>query len=269
MILSRELSCALVEGGDLTVRDGVLYLKTLRGLQRVDVLLRCQDGRTIDPLELEAGSIAHGVAGLLDAARGGAVKIVNDPGTGLAEAPGLAAFLPDLARRLLGEALRLPGARTLWLGDPVARAAVGEDFGAWLVRRAVDGTVPSVRPAGLAAAARDALAKRILAAPQDYAVSEVLAPSVAPCVGPDGLEPRPVMLRLFLVFDGDALARAAGRAGAGLDAAAAARPAGRILSKDVWVPADEGAGLQGPRGGRGAAAADPPHLRRPAVPGGG
>ncbi len=53
VILSRELSCALVEGGDLTVRDGALFLKTLRGLQRVDVLLRRQDGRTIDPLELE------------------------------------------------------------------------------------------------------------------------------------------------------------------------------------------------------------------------
>ncbi|MDB5372045.1 MAG: hypothetical protein JWP04_687 [Belnapia sp.] len=261
VILSRELSCALVEGGDLTVRDGVLYLKTLRGLQRVDVLLRRQDGRTIDPMELES-SMADGVTGLLDAARGGAVKIVNDPGTGFAEAPALAAFLPDLARRLLGEELLLPGARTLWLGDPAARAAVGGDFTPWLVRRAVDGTVPSIRPARLGAAAREALATRILTAPRDYALSEALAPSVAPCVGPDGrLLPRPVILRLFLVFDGTrwralqgGLARvvAEPQAGAGSSPATGHRLpeilSPGILSKDVWVPADDGTAIHGPRG---------------------
>lgn len=260
VILARELSCALVEGGDLTVRDGVLHLKTLRGLQRVDVLLRRQDGRTIDPMELES-SMAHGIAGLLDAARGGAVKIVNDPGTGFAEAPALAAFLPDLARRLLGEALRLPGARTLWLGDPAALAAVAGDFTPWLVRRAVDGTVPSIRPASLAPEAREALAARILAAPQDYALSAALAPSVAPCVAADGrLVPRPVILRLFLVFDGTrwralqgGLARVVAEAkpAAGIlsqPTAGILSPAAGILSKDVWVPAEDGTAILGPRG---------------------
>jgi uncharacterized circularly permuted ATP-grasp superfamily protein len=111
VVLARELSCALVEAGDLTVRDGALFLKTLRGLQPVDVLLRRQDGRTIDPLEAEQNTL-QGVAGLLDAARGGAVRIINDPGTGFAEAPALAAFLPALAQRLLGETLALPGAET-------------------------------------------------------------------------------------------------------------------------------------------------------------
>ena len=102
VMLSRRLSCALVEGGDLTVRDGALFLKTLRGLQPVDVLLRRVDGRQMDPLEGDQ-SPAHGVAGLLDAVRGGTVRIVNDPGAGFAEAPALAAFLPALAQRLLGE----------------------------------------------------------------------------------------------------------------------------------------------------------------------
>ena len=81
MFLSRELSCALVEGADLTVRGGAVYLKTLKGLQRVDVLLRRLDGRMIDPVELEAGSLL-GVPGLMDAARTGAVRITNDPGAG-------------------------------------------------------------------------------------------------------------------------------------------------------------------------------------------
>ncbi|WP_052389584.1 circularly permuted type 2 ATP-grasp protein [Belnapia moabensis] len=244
VILSRELSCALVEGGDLTVRDGVLYLKTLRGLQRVDVLLRRQDGRTIDPLELES-SMAHGIAGLLDAARGGAVKIVNDPGTGCVEAPGLAAFLPRLAPRLIGEELRLAGARTLWLGEAASRAEAERSLDSWLVRSAVDGTVRSIRPAALDAGARAALLARLAAAPQEHALSEVLAPSVTPCVGPQGLTPRPVMLRLFLVFDGRGWRALQGGLARVLDEA---RP-GPAIAKDVWIPAEEGTAIQGPHGG--------------------
>ena len=67
VLLARELACVLVEGGDLTVRDGGLFLKTLRGLQRIGVLLRGIDGRLVDPLELEPDG--NGVSGLLAAAR--------------------------------------------------------------------------------------------------------------------------------------------------------------------------------------------------------
>ena len=150
-ILSRELSCALVEGGDLTVRDGVLYLKTLRGLQRVDVLLRRQDGRMMDPLELEAAAWRMASPACWMRRAAGAVKIVNDPGTGFAEAPGLAAFLPALAPRLLGEDVAAAGG-----ADPLAGRSGGAGAGGggprpWLVRRAVDGTVPSLRPGGAGA----------------------------------------------------------------------------------------------------------------------
>lgn len=240
VLLARHLSCALVEGGDLTVRDGALYLKTLRGLSRIGVLLRRQDGRTIDPLELDPDPMG-GVVGLLDAARAGTVRIVNDPGAGFAEAPAVAAFLPALAPRLTGEALRLPQAETLWLGDAAVQARVGEDLRPWLVRRALDGTLPSVRAGQLAPEARAALAARLMAAPADWAVSAALAPSVAPCAGPDGrLGPRPIMLRVFLVHDGSAwralpggLARTLPEPGA--EPGAGAAP----LGKDVWVPAED------------------------------
>src|SRR6202040_2161349 len=82
VLLARELSCMLVESGDLTVREGGLFLKTLHGLQRIGVLLRGPDGRSVDPLELEADGI--GVSGLLAAARDD-VRIVNNPGSGLIE----------------------------------------------------------------------------------------------------------------------------------------------------------------------------------------
>ncbi|TCZ63188.1 circularly permuted type 2 ATP-grasp protein [Roseicella aquatilis] len=248
VVLSRRLSCALVEGGDLTVRDGALFLKTLRGLQPVDVLLRWVDGRQMDPLEADQ-SPRHGVAGLLDAARGGAVRIVNDPGAGFAEAPALAAFLPALAPRLLGEALHLMGAETLWLGDPAARAAVAGDLGRWLVRRAVDGTVRSVAAEALPEAARADLARQMREAPEDYAVSERLAASVAPFSGVQGLEPRPVLLRLFLLHDGTgwrALQGGLARALAVPDPGTGART-GVPVSKDVWIPCDDMTDMQGPQ----------------------
>lgn len=169
MTLARELGAVLVEGGDLTVRDGALFLKTLRGLRPVDVLLRRVAGRALDPLELDAASGA-GVAGLLDAVRGGRVRLVNHPGSALAAA--LGPWLSALCPLLLGEALLLDS------------AAAGH--------RA----------------------------------------SLAPTLGAAGLEPRPFVLRLFLIRDGagwrvlpGGLARLAG---------------GERIGKDVWVP-DEGA----------------------------
>ena len=80
--LARDLGCVLVEARDLTVRDGRLYLKTLQGLRQIDVLLRRTPGHQLDPLE--AGQAApDGVMGLLDAARQGAVRILNHPGAAL------------------------------------------------------------------------------------------------------------------------------------------------------------------------------------------
>lgn len=259
MYLARELSCALVEGGDLTVRGGQVFLKTLRGLQPVDVLLRRIDGRMIDPLELESASLI-GVPGLIDAARAGSVRITNDPGSGAAEAPALAAFLPDLCRRLLGAPLALESVPTLWLGSPGALDLIRRDPSRFLLQPALDGTGAAIAPAGLPPADRQALMARIAARPWEWAATEAMPASLAPCLGrPEagegGLVPRPVVLRLFLVHDGTAwqalpggFARVAeGAAGPG-DAARQAAPglpdAG--LSKDVWVLAEDELDIVGP-----------------------
>ena len=118
VLLARELSCTLVEGGDLTVRDGGLFLKTLRGLQPISVLLRGVAGNLVDPLELDADGA--GVSGLLAAA-----PIACGSSTVRAAVSSrrrhLAAFLPDLATRLLGEDLALPSVPAVWLGDSLAR----------------------------------------------------------------------------------------------------------------------------------------------------
>ncbi|MBR0671307.1 circularly permuted type 2 ATP-grasp protein [Neoroseomonas soli] len=225
MLLSRELSCALVECGDLTVRGGALHLKTLQGLQRVDVLLSRMEGERLDPLECaEAGT--GGVPGLLDAARHGAVRVLNAPGAGLAEVPALAAFLPALAPRLLGEALRLPSVETLWPGDPAARARIAAERG-WLLRDATGGVAPGAA-AGLAA-------------------TRLPPASVVPCVAGDTLEPRPVVIRMFAVFDGAAWrVMPGGLARIGDAASLGGALPSQGLSKDLWVQAEEGADIIGP-----------------------
>jgi uncharacterized circularly permuted ATP-grasp superfamily protein/uncharacterized alpha-E superfamily protein len=247
MFLSRELGCALVEGGDLTVRGGAVFLKTLKGLQQVDVLLRRLASHMLDPLELNASSLL-GVPGLMDAARGGMVRITNDPGTGLVEAPALAAWLPALSLRLLGERLKLPSLPTMWLGESRARALVHDEPARWLIRPATVGGAPPRALVGLPEAERAALLAAIDARGWEFAASAAIAPSVAPSAGERGLVPKPVVLRMFLVHDGRAwrvMEGGLGRVVEDGDPLAGVLPR-HGLSKDVWVLSDDRAEIVGP-----------------------
>lgn len=114
--LARQLGLTLAEGSDLTVRDQKVYLRTLRGLEPVHVLLKRLDDAFLDPLELRADSTL-GVPGLLQAVRAGNVVMANAPGTGFLESPALLAFLPALSERLLGQPLELPALNTWWCGE--------------------------------------------------------------------------------------------------------------------------------------------------------
>ncbi len=247
MYLSRELSCALVEGGDLTVRGGRVFLKTLRGLKQVDVLLRRIDGQMIDPLELDQRS-GIGVPGLMDAVRSGAIRLANDPGTAVAEAPALAAFLPALCTRLLDERLELPSIPTMWLGEARARALVQQDPNRWMIRPATDGTAHAIEPGALLPQDRAQLMQKIAARPWEWAASAAIPPSVAPCLDGDHLAPMPVALRVFLVQDnGEWRAMQGGLA-------RVLEPGGQLagslpmggLSKDVWVLNEDRGDIAGP-----------------------
>ena len=127
VFLARQLGATLVEGGDLTVRDGRVHLKTLSSLQPIDVLLRFMDDDFTDPLELRSDSML-GVPGLLQAIRTGRVAMVNAPGASVVETPALRPLLPALAGRLLGETLHLdsvsPTADTAIAGADAALRSV-------------------------------------------------------------------------------------------------------------------------------------------------
>ena len=204
--LARYLGLTLVEGDDLAVRGDMLYVRTIDGLKRVDALWRRIDSRYLDPLAFDAGS-RIGVPGLIDALAAGNAVIANMPGVGVVESPAMSAFFPALARRLLGEDLKLPNIETWWCGQEAPCAAMLARLDALLVSPAFGGEpvglphgVP-VLGSSLDDAARAALMAGIALRPQDYVGQEVVRLSTAPVVQDERLVPRPFMLRAFAARD--------------------------------------------------------------------
>ncbi|MDR0781243.1 MAG: circularly permuted type 2 ATP-grasp protein [Pseudomonadales bacterium] len=117
--LARYLGFRLVEGNDLTVHDGKVWLKTVEGPLRVHVIIRRQDDTFCDPLELRVDSTL-GTASLMQCVRQGSVLMANPPGSGILEAGALMGYLPRLCEYLLGEKLILPSIATWWCGEPAA-----------------------------------------------------------------------------------------------------------------------------------------------------
>ena len=168
--------------------------------------------------------------------------------SGVLEAPALAAYLPDLALRLLGEPLALGSVPTLWLGQGRAESIVRRDLLRWLIRPALDGTAPAVAPGAMSPQDRDTLAAAIARAPGDYAATAAIPPSLAPCVTTQGLQPRPVVLRMFLVHDGAGWHAMEGGLARVLDddASLAGKLPGRGVCKDVWVLHEDSRNIVGP-----------------------
>lgn len=201
-LLARYLGFPLVEGGDLTVRDGRVWLKTIGGLKRVHAILRRQDDDYCDPLELRSDS-ALGVAGLVDCCRRGSVLIANALGSGVIESGALLGFLPRLAKQLTGEPLRMPSVATWWCGE---RAAL-EDALEHVDRLVFKPADPAARFDPIFGADLDAegLAEfkaRLNAQPERFVAQELIRVSQAPVLGnaeQRRIAARGVGLRVFAV----------------------------------------------------------------------
>lgn len=210
VFLARYLGLTLVEGSDLAVRNDRVYLKTLHGLQQVHVILRRVDDEWLDPLELRPDS-ALGVPGLLQALRAGHVVVANTPGTGVLESPGLAAFWPAVSRALLGEELLLPASTHWWCGEAPVWRAQREALGDYVIAptfpprpqtAAAEMLGEPLLGARLDDAGRRALARRIDDAPAAYTLQARVRPSETPVWTEGRLEPRPAVLRVFALSDG-------------------------------------------------------------------
>jgi uncharacterized circularly permuted ATP-grasp superfamily protein len=200
--LARHWGFPLVEGADLTIRDSRVFLKTLTGLEPVDLILRRMDDSFCDPLELRGESVL-GVPGLTQAVRAGHVAIANALGSGLLETSSPMAFLPGLCRALLGEELRMPSVATWWCGHEAERRFVLSHLPDLVIKPAFRraGEIP-VFPATLSSEARQQLAAKIEAAPEEYIAQEQISLSTAPVRTDSGIVPRHVVLRVFACWDG-------------------------------------------------------------------
>ena len=123
----------LAQGQDLMVKEGKVWLKTLGGLEQVDVIIRRVDSSYCDPLELYGGSHL-GVPGLLEVVRQGNVRIANPIGSGILENPGIMAFFSNICRFFTGEDLRIPNIATWWCGHEKERLYVLEHLKGMVVR---------------------------------------------------------------------------------------------------------------------------------------
>ncbi len=238
--LARYLGIPLVEGNDLTVREGKVWLRTLSGLQRVHVILRRLDDDYCDPLELRSDS-ALGIAGLADAVRRGNVLVANALGSNLLESGALLGFLPGLCRRLLGEELKMPSVATWWCGEPAAL----EDVIAKLDRLVIKGVFPQLRVEPMFGEDLDARGKKRVAAmlrarPQMYAAQELVQLSQAPVCDraqPRRLLARAIGLRVYACASPNGYVVMPGgltRAATGPDARVVSMQRGGS-SKDTWV----------------------------------
>jgi uncharacterized circularly permuted ATP-grasp superfamily protein/uncharacterized alpha-E superfamily protein len=257
--LASYLGYPLVEGTDLTVRDGRVWMRSLRRLERVDVILRRTDAWFCDPLELRPDS-KLGVPGLLEVARLGGVSIVNTLGSGVLENPGLLPYLPRLAQHLLGQQLLLPSVPTWWCGDEASRRQVLAHLDSLVIKPIARGSGPTaVFPWELSRRRRDDLRRQIEAHPAAWVGQETVELASAPTLTSTGLEARQSVLRAFAVARQDSysampggLTRVAASATAPAPANAAAsgrsprisNQAGAI-SKDTWVLASEPEKLSG------------------------
>ncbi len=239
--LANYLGYTLVQGDDLSVRDGRVWLKSLEGLHQVDVILRRVDDAYCDPLELREDS-RLGVTGLLQSARLGHVAIANPIGSCVLENPGLLAFLPGIAKHFFAEDLKLPSVATWWCGQENERRFVLENLDKLVIKtihrsrgyRAIFG-------AQLTAAEQDELRARIQHKPHLYTGQEMVSFSTAPSLVDGRVEPRHAVLRSFLVAGEDGyvampggLTRIAPEEG---ELVVSNRAGG--LSKDAWVLSDE------------------------------
>jgi uncharacterized circularly permuted ATP-grasp superfamily protein len=197
--LDRQMGVELVEGRDLVVDDQTVYMRTTRGLHRVDVVYRRIGDEFLDPVMFRPDSVL-GVPGLMAAMRAGTVTLANAIGNGVADDKGVYPFVPDLIRYYLGEEAVIPNVRTYlpWEGDQLA----------WVLDHLDNLVVKPVAEAGgygivIGSHADEATlaetARQLEADPRGYIAQDIINLSTHPSFDGDQLAPRHIDLRPFVL----------------------------------------------------------------------
>ncbi|HWV15045.1 MAG TPA: circularly permuted type 2 ATP-grasp protein [Cellvibrio sp.] len=239
--LANYLGFQLVQGSDLSVRNGYIWMKALDGLKRVDVILRRVDDIYCDPVELK-GNSHLGVPGLLEVARMGHVAIANPLGSSVLENPALLRYLPEISRALLGRELLMPSVKTWWCGNPDELEYVCANLKNLLIK-------PTYRKPGLyevyGAELDDnklrAWQNRLRKNPYQYVAQEFIPSALTPTWHEGRIQPRASILRTFAVASESSYAVLPGgltRVNLDTHKKIIANQRGSV-SKDTWVLASE------------------------------
>ncbi len=238
--LAQRMGIELVEGRDLVVNQNRVFMRTTRGLERVDVIYRRIDDDFLDPLTFRADSTL-GVPGLINAYRAGQVALANSIGTGIADDKGIYPFVPDMIRYYLKQDAILPNVETYRPMIPAHASHILANLDRLVVKTVNEsgGYGMLIGPASTAAQ-RSEFRERLLARPRDYIAQPTIQLSQHPTFVDGRLEGRHVDLRPF-VLCGEKLIVVPGAL------TRVALPRGSLVvnssqgggSKDTWVLANE------------------------------
>ena len=199
MFLAREIGAELVEGQDLVVRNGYVYMRTTDGLQQVDVIYRRVDDDFLDPLVFRPDSLL-GVRGLMDAAQLGNVTLANAPGTGVADDKSVYVYVPDMIRYYLGEEPLLQNVETYLCRLREDLEYTLDNLENLVVKRVGEsGGYGMMIGPHATQEERNEYAKGLRADPAGFVAQPVLALSRSPCLIDGAFEARHVDLRPFVL----------------------------------------------------------------------
>lgn len=237
--LSLHMGITLVQGNDLMIKDNFVWLKTIEGLEKVDVILRRMDDAYCDPLELKSDSLL-GVPGLLQVVRKGNVSIANSLGSSIIENAGLMPFLHNAAKYLLNEELIIPSIATWWCGQQQEMEYVIQNIDKLVIRkifRRKAGVRSAIDGASLSAIQKQQLISEIRASPGLFTGQEKISFSSTPCWLEGKIQSGHSLIRSFLVRKGDSYMVMPGgltRSGHNKNDFIISSQSGGI-SKDTWV----------------------------------
>ena len=197
--LAQQMGVELVQGSDLLVEDGYVYMNTTRGLQRVDVIYRRIDDDFLDPTCFRSDS-ALGVEHLMDVYRNGRVTLANAPGTGVADDKAVYAYVPEIIKYYLGEDVILPNVPTFLCSNDKQRAHVLANLHKLVVKPTNESGGYGILMGPQATdVERQRTAEAIKKNPRDWIAQPMISLSTVPTLIEDKLKPRHVDLRPFVL----------------------------------------------------------------------
>ena len=198
--LAQQMGVTLAEGSDLVVENDVVYLRTTKGLQKVDVIYRRIDDEFLDPKVFRKESML-GVPGIMEAYRKGNVTLANAPGTGIADDKAVYAYVPQIIKYYLGEEAIIQNVPTYVCWDKKQCDYVLENLKSLVVKAVnLSGGYGMLIGPQSTAQQRKEFAAMVKKHPRKYIAQPTLSLSRTPTICPKGIEGRHIDFRPYILY---------------------------------------------------------------------